>query len=97
MSPGCCTSAWCPPPATPGSRRSGNPGHPCYVEHRDHAEWLAASYLHARRVHEAEVREQPGPPERVGQPDVGAVVVPAGQLSEWVLEDLLDDAADLHR
>ena len=77
--------------------RSPDPGHPCYVGHRGWAGELAAGYTAARAVFEADVTpEPPFPAPLTQQPVAGAIVVPAEQLCEWLLDDLQDDASEAH-
>ncbi|MHC5557436.1 hypothetical protein [Kocuria sp. U4B] len=48
-------------------------------------------------VRRAQTAEEPLSLQEAQQLRVGAVVVPAGQLSEWVLDDLLVETSGLHR
>ncbi|MCM3687096.1 hypothetical protein [Kocuria rosea] len=68
--------------------RSPDPGHPGYAAHQVWATQLAAGYATALAVHRAEVPEEPLSHDEAQQLRAGTVVVPAGQLSEWVLDDL---------
>lgn len=76
--------------------RSPHPGHPCYAGHRVWATELAAGYTAALAVHDAEAAEQSLSFQQAQQLQARAVVVPAGQLSEWVLNDLMDETAGVH-
>ena len=77
-----------PEPARWLDLRSPDPGHPCYADHQAWSEALAAGYTAALAVYSAEATEEPLPPQEAQQLRAGTVVVPAGQLSEWVLDDL---------
>jgi hypothetical protein len=76
--------------------RSPDPDHPGYAGHRLWATQLALGYTAALAVYHAEAIEEPLPPHQAQQLRAGTVVVPAGQLYEWVLEDLQEDTSDLH-
>jgi len=76
--------------------RSCDPHHPCYAAHQAGATSLAAGYTAALDALDVETAEEPLPlpgPERLGG---ATVVVPVGRLSEWVLDDLEDEASDIH-
>ncbi|MCC5782338.1 hypothetical protein CRM73_05175 [Kocuria sp. CCUG 69068] len=75
---------------------SSDPGHPCYAGHQEWALELAAGYAAAMAVHDAEATEGPLPAWEAQLLQEGAFVVPAGQLSEWVLDDLADETAEIH-
>ena len=68
--------------------RSPDPGHPGYAVPRAWAAELAAGYTAALALYEAEAAEEPLTPQEVQHLRAGTVVIPAGQLSEWVLDDL---------
>jgi hypothetical protein len=68
--------------------RSLDPDHPGYAAHQAWATQLAA--------HRAEAPEEPLSHDEVQQLRAGTVVVPAGQLSEWVLDDLEVGTSRLH-
>jgi hypothetical protein len=74
---------------------SPDPDHPCYTGHPAGAIQLAAGYATARAVHEAETTEAPLPDQEARLLRDGTFVIPAGQLSEWVLEDLEDETSDI--
>ncbi|MGX5357129.1 hypothetical protein [Kocuria sp. KH4] len=77
--------------------RSPDPDHACYAGHRAWSEALAAGYAAALTVLEAEATEEGSSledPDRLRQ---ASVVVPAGQLAEWVLDDLEDETAQMGR
>lgn len=75
--------------------RSPDPGHPGYANHRAWAAQLATGYTAALAVYEAEAIEEPLTPQEVQHLRAGTVVIPAGQLSEWVLDDLQDETSDV--
>ncbi|MHC5560655.1 hypothetical protein [Kocuria sp. U4B] len=68
--------------------RSPDPDHPGYAAHQAWAHQLAAGYTAALAVHQAEATEEPLPLQEAQRMRDTSVVVPAGQLSEWVLDDL---------
>lgn len=74
---------------------SADPGHPCYARHRAWSEDLAAGYLTALAAHDAEDTEEPLPIEDAQQLRESTIVVPAGQLSEWLLDDLQDETSPI--
>lgn len=76
--------------------RSPEPSHPCYAGHQAWSEALAAGYTTALAVYAAEATEESLPPHEAQQLRNTTVVVPAGQLSEWVLDDLEDETAGVH-
>lgn len=82
-----------PGPARWLEARSPDPGHPCYDGHQDWATELATGYAAARALYDAEATR--ALPE-VQQLQHGTVVVPAGQLSEWILDDLENETSDIH-
>ncbi|MGQ1795795.1 hypothetical protein ACT4S5_01450 [Kocuria oceani] len=76
--------------------RSGDPTHPCYAQHRAWAGALAAGYAAALAAHDAEDLEQPLSAQDAERLREGTIVVPAGQLSEWVLDDLQEETTPSH-
>lgn len=56
---------------------------------------LAAGYAVALAVHEAEAIENSLSPEAAQHIRDSVVVVPAGQLSEWALDDIKDETSGL--
>jgi hypothetical protein len=74
---------------------SPDPGHPCYAGHRAWALHLAAGYAAAMAVHDAEATEEPFSAREAQLLPEGTFLIPAGQLSEWVLEDLADETAKI--
>ncbi|MEX5258431.1 hypothetical protein [Kocuria arenosa] len=68
--------------------RSPDSDHPCYAGHRGWATQLAAGYTAALAAYDAEPSEEPLWLEAARQLHDATIVVPAGQLSEWVLDDL---------
>ncbi|MHC5557762.1 hypothetical protein [Kocuria sp. U4B] len=85
-----------PEPARWLDLRSPDPGHPGYAGHRAWSEALAAGYTAALATYHAETAEEPLSPHAAQQLRAGTVVVPAGQLSEWVLDDLEEETSDVH-
>lgn len=75
--------------------RSPDPDHPCYAGHREWALELAAGYAAAMAVHDAEATEGPLSAQKAPLLPEGAFVIPAGQLSEWVLDDLAEETAEI--
>ena len=72
---------------------SPDPHHPCYDRHPTWRAALAAGYATAGLVHgteAADTTEAPLSPEEARQLRAATTVVPAGQLSEWLLDDLQD-------
>jgi hypothetical protein len=76
--------------------RSPDPDHPGYATHRAWSEALAAGYTTALATYHAEATEGTLSPDEAQQLREATVVVPAGQLSEWVLDDLQAETSDLH-
>lgn len=72
---------------------SCDPDDPCYADHRAWRAQLAAGYATARAVHNAEPIEEPSSPREAQQIRDTTVVVPVGQLSEWVLDDLENETS----
>lgn len=75
--------------------RSPDPGHRGYTAHRAWASELAAGYAVALAIYEAEDIEEPLSPQQAQQLRADTVLIPAGQLSEWVLDDLQDETSDV--
>ncbi len=75
--------------------RSPDPSDACYANHRSWSAPLAAGYAEALAVHEAEATEEPLSSEGAQQLRDDTVVVPAGQLSKWVLDDLEDETTGI--
>ncbi len=75
--------------------RNPDPEHPGYAAHRAWAPELADGYTAALAIYEAEATAEPLAPQEVQQLRAGTVVVPAGQLSEWVLDDLQEETSGL--
>jgi hypothetical protein len=73
--------------------RSADPDDSCYARHQAWSEILAAGYLAALAAHDAEDAKEPLPIEDAQQLRESTIVVPAGQLSEWVLDDLEDETS----
>ncbi|MEX5259687.1 hypothetical protein [Kocuria sp. CPCC 205263] len=75
---------------------SPDPEHPCYAGHRGWATQLAVGYAAARAVHDTEATEAPlSARETALLLGEDTFVVPAGQLSEWVLDDLEGETSDV--
>jgi hypothetical protein len=91
-------------PATDGLReparwldlRSPDPGHPGYAGHQPWATQLAAGYTAALTTYHAEATEASLSPQQAQELREATVMVPAGQLAEWVLADLQEEASDVH-
>ena len=67
---------------------SPDPDHPCYAGHREWAAELAAGYAAALAVHDSEAVKEPLSAQEAQLLGEDTFLVPAGQLSEWVLDDL---------
>ncbi|KLU10092.1 hypothetical protein [Kocuria sp. SM24M-10] len=77
--------------------RSPDPAHPCYAGHQAWAAQLAAGYATALAVRDTEATEATEAPLSAQETQllgVDTFVVPAGQLSEWVLDDLEGETSD---
>jgi hypothetical protein len=77
--------------------RSPDPDHPGYAAHQAWATQLATGYAAALAIYHAGTAEESLSPQEAQQLRAGTVVVPAGQLSEWVLDDLEVGTSGLHR
>ena len=75
--------------------RSPDPHHSCYAGHRGWAVQLAAGHAAALAAYDAEATEESLSPEEGQRIRDVTVVVPAGQLSEWVLDDLEGETSDV--
>ncbi|MEX5258112.1 hypothetical protein [Kocuria arenosa] len=75
--------------------RSADPRDSCYTSHQTWREPLAAGYAAGMAVYEAEAIESPLSPQAAQHIRDSAVVVPAGQLAEWVLDDLQDETSSV--
>ena len=75
--------------------RSPDPDHPCYAGHQGWAAPLAAGYATALAVHDTEATEVLLSAQETQLLGVDTFVVPAGQLSEWVLDDLEGETSDV--
>ncbi|MEX5235829.1 hypothetical protein [Kocuria arenosa] len=75
--------------------RSPDPDHPCYAGHQAWAAQLAAGYVIALAVHDTEASEAPLSAQEAQLLREDTFVVPAGQLSEWVLDDLEGETSDV--
>lgn len=74
---------------------SSDPDHPRDAGHREWAPRLAAGYAAARAVHDTEVTEGPLSDQEAQLLREDTFVVPAGQLSERVIDDLKDEASSI--
>jgi hypothetical protein len=75
--------------------RSPSLDHPGYAAHRAWARELATGYAAALAIYEAEATEEPLAPQEVQRLRASTIMIPAGQLSEWVLDDLQDETSDV--
>lgn len=72
---------------------SPDPAHPCYDRHRYWGAALAAGYAAARLAHATTTHHSANTarsPNEARQLLAATTVVPAGQLTEWLLDDLHD-------
>ena len=69
--------------------------HPCYAGHRGWAAQLAAGYAAALAVHDTETAEGPFSAQDAQLLREDTFLVPAGQLSEWVVDDLMGETSDV--
>ncbi|MEX5257866.1 hypothetical protein [Kocuria arenosa] len=78
--------------------RSPDADHPCYAAHRGWAPELAAGYATALAAYAAEAAatDEPLWLQQAQHHRAGTIVIPAGQLAEWVLDDLQDETSPLH-
>lgn len=89
-----------PPDDLPGSTQwieMRSPFLECH-RHTHHRAWspaLAVGYRAALAVHGAEDLEVPLPDEHAQRLRETTIVVPAGQLAEWVLDDLQDETSHI--
>jgi hypothetical protein len=77
--------------------RSPDPDHPCYTRHTAWATQLAAGYAAARAVYDTEATEDPLSAYDAQLMRESTIVIPAGQLCEWVLDDLQDRTTQTRR
>jgi hypothetical protein len=75
--------------------RSPDADHPCFAGHRAWSTRLAAGYAAALAVYDAEATEETLTSQEAQQLRDGTVVVPLGQLSEWVLDDLDEQTSEV--
>ena len=75
--------------------RNPDPAHPCYAGHQGWAAQLAAGYATALAVRDTEATEAPLSAQETQLLGVDTFVVPAGQLSEWVLDDLEGETSEV--
>ncbi|MEX5257677.1 hypothetical protein [Kocuria arenosa] len=85
----------CQEPARWLDARSPDPGHPCYAHHRGWSGPLAAGYATALAVYDTEATEELSTLQDPQQLREATVVIPAGQLPEWVLDDLKDETTEV--
>lgn len=74
---------------------SPNPDHPCYAGQQPWATQLAAGYATALASYNTEATKEPLSAQEAQLLRDGTFVIPAGQLSEWVLDDLEDETLDI--
>ena len=72
--------------------RRPDPDHPCHAGHQAWAAQLAAGYAIALAVHDTEAPLSAQEAQLLRE---DTFVVPAGQLSEWVLDDLKGETSDV--
>lgn len=82
-----------PEPARWLEASSADPGHLCYVNHQAWRHALAAGYVAARAAHETEDTEGVLPLRDGPRRREHTIVVPAGQLAEWLLDDLQEESS----
>lgn len=75
--------------------RSPDPGRRCCAGHQDWATELAAGDATALAVHGSETAEEPPSSREAPSLRDGTFVVAAGQLSEWVLDDIEHETSDI--
>ncbi|KLU08454.1 hypothetical protein [Kocuria sp. SM24M-10] len=75
--------------------RSPDPDHPCYAGHQGWAAQLAAGYATALAVRDTKATEAALSAQEVQLLRESAFIVPAGQLSEWALDDLEDETSQI--
>lgn len=85
-----------PEPARWLEVRSPDPDHSCYTHYQAWSTTLATGYVAALAAHDADNVEKPLSTQEAEQLREGTIVVPAGQLSEWVLDDLQDEISPIH-
>lgn len=73
--------------------RSSDPYHPCYANHRAWSQSLAAGYATALAVYDSETVEEPLSHQGAQQLQHGTIVIPVGQLPEWMLDDLRNETS----
>ena len=84
-----------PEPARWLEARSPDPDHPCYAGHQGWTPQLAAGYAAARAVHDTGDTEAPLSAQATQLLGEDTFLVPAGQLSEWVLDDLEGETSEV--
>lgn len=85
-----------PEPARWLEVRSPDPAHSCYTHYPAWSKALAGGYLAALAAHDADSPERSLSTQDALQLRETTIVVPAGQLSEWVLNDLEEETAPVH-
>ncbi len=75
--------------------RSADAGHPCYARHGAWADRLAAGWAAATATYRAAAADAPLSLHDALQRGDVTTIVPAGQLSEWMLHDLEDEITDV--
>lgn len=84
-----------PEPARWLEVRSPDPAHCCYTNHQAWSQALTAGYVAALAAYDAEDVEKSLSLEDAQRLREGTVVIPVGQLSEWMLNDLENEISDV--
>lgn len=73
--------------------RVADPDAPCYADYPRWRTALAAGYTASLSAHHA---ESTAPPlqHHAHHPSPGTILIPAGQLSEWIIRDTVTDEAE---
>lgn len=74
---------------------SPDPSHPCYAGHQAWATRLAAGYAAALAAHDTAAAEEPVSAQEAQLLRKNAFIIPARQLSEWVLDNLEDETSQI--
>lgn len=75
--------------------RSSDPEHPCCAGYRAWTTQPAAGFSAALATYNAEANEDPLSLQATQKRRDATVVIPAGQLSEWVLNDLKEEPSEV--
>ena len=76
--------------------RSPDPDHTCYANWQTWASQLAAGYKTAWAAYDVDTTEESLSFQQAQQLRDATIVVSAGQLSEWLLDDLTEERSDIH-